>query len=310
MPRAGSRGGRDTRAQKRALPDCFAYSAPLDWRVQFEDKHLLWTKERFAVLIFAVFRELLNPAVLSQRFTPDYVYMEQDTTNDEERYCLLSHRATAQRSVRAKNAVRRGRRPAETDITITRLQELRLPAWVVGTRLKFQNQRWCVAPPIRDRSENKAIQQDAHQLEQQPGSSDQDDFKLQHLRQCLISNRTFVPVSRLIAFWRLDHPDREPDFRDLDASEVFACHCECEESDRARCLNPKHIHWGTAQDNIYHRVVHNTVREEKDEPLVPQARTPAGWQSPSKRGDGSYLRTRARLRRTGRKRLGFDVTKP
>ena len=290
------------------LPITLARAAPISWQVGWSDDRPVLKKKRSKMLVFAILRQLLSPNDLI------LLYEIEDgelwKVDPRPSTCLLSVRGGLPRTLQIRRVNSRGRKTVaeQSDLDLQRkLNEFEVPPWIKGTRLCFQNGRWCVAPPAPSRKKYREWNTRLAKLKKKPGEHAHKIAKLE--REISNSkNVVFTAVSRLLCFAKHGHPNDDPEFVDEPASEVLAVHHACEGSRqaRARCLNVSHIAWGTHTDNAYHRVMHGALTDgtiEKYE-LPAEERRPEDWYPPSRHP--GFVRERKRLSENGSRRLYFD----
>ena len=289
------------------LPGPLADAAPAAWHVGTSRGSPAISDTRMMLLCFGISRELLTPADLIQLYKVEdgLLYSRGDPTGG----CLLSARKGRSRQVHATRTVRRGRKAqgAPTEVEKQKaLARFKLPQWVCGTRLKFQSDRWCVAPP--QPSAAVELLESRLEDEQELGAPCEIDVLREQLKLKKKQRAVFVPVSRLLCFHK--HKGPHTVFgRRSDASRALALHYACTRSpeSRARCLNHHHMAWGSEEDNAYHRVVHGSNADSDSDPdfaMPASQRRPLGWQSPSTLPN--FIRKRDRLKRFGTSKLRFD----
>ena len=278
------------------------------WEIQGSSEAPRLQDEQMEVLLFGILRELLNPSQLSQVYAivqgrPMYKGHLPD-------HCLTSVRKGSPRTV-SDTSVNRLENTTCSEgaelVSEQTLADFELPLWVLGTRLKFQTDRWYVAPP----KVPGIIQTLQTKIRALGHPSDEDGPRLDELIKLqrelnLHKKPVFTAVSRLLCFDRHRHPAFSGIFP---THKVLAVHHACLDTraKRARCVNVDHICWGEARDNIYHRVVHDSeANSSEDEYLQPPLpRRPRNWVSPSKRQDRTYVRLRDRLKEGGSRKLKF-----
>ena len=130
------------------LPLTLARAAPTSWKVRWSDDKPVLKQKRFRMLMFGILRQRLSPKDLILLY--DIEDGELCRVDPRPSVCLLSVREGNPRTVQARRVNSRGRKTIaeqpELDLQ-QRLNKLKVPRWVKGTRLNFQNGRWCVAPP-------------------------------------------------------------------------------------------------------------------------------------------------------------------
>ena len=292
-----------------ALPTGLAFAAPESWEVDWSGSRPKIEEAQMKELVFGVLRELLCPTDLMGLYTyAEHTFWEKDQAPE---WCLLSVRGGGARVLTATREVRRGRQTVfEHEHQERRSQKLNnceLEEWLLGTRLKFQDGRWYVAPPAVAADEREELKEEIIALE---NDQHNDQASLQHLRQRLshIKQPVYTAVSRLLCYHKHKHPNAVAAFARTPINKVLAVHYQCDGSRaaRARCLNAMHICWGDDLDNAYHRVVHGTLA---DPVVLPQychparKRRPATWEPPSDL-DG-FVCERKRLRDRGSRKLYF-----
>ena len=305
-----------------SLPTAFALAVPpfsfggeRAWRVRWRDDSASIPSDRMEQLVFGILREVLSPKDLIQLFT--ITDKELYTRSRIPAHCLLSVRRGQPRTVRATRMKRRGRKTEWSGGESSRkarrqrrLDRYRVAAWVRGMRLKFQDGRWCVAPPKWTKRQLRRLQERLKEL-RDPGEphSDSDESKAERteLRLKHAKKPVFTAISRLLCF--VEHgPPSEEDFGKVSSSEVLAVHHACEGSRdaRARCLNAEHIAWGKHTDNAYHRVLHGALYDgrERKYRLPAKVRRPDNWDPPSQHP--GFVRLRKRLSESGSRRLFFE----
>ena len=239
----------------RYLPRAMAESAPPNWNVDRSSAYPRISGERMGLLVFGILRELLNPKILAQIYLiEDGEPVPRQGRPDE---CMLSVRGGKPRVVGRTGLYRRGRGTDSEGAQFRKennLARLVLPHWVCGTRLKFQTDRWCVAPP-KWTKEISRLEKLITDLPRDEGRLRARKQLLQELRP--LKRPTFTAVSRLICFDRHGHPKVTGGFGRAQTREIMAVHHACSvcRASRARCLNVEHICWGLARDNTYHRVI-------------------------------------------------------
>ena len=286
-----------------------ACAAPSGWDVEWDGRVPFIDDARMHQLVFGILRVLLSPVDLIKLYTVDRG--DPVLRHGRPSECLLSVRMGMPRLIEATGKNRCGRRTNSRGDALRRqnaLAALVLPEWVCGTRLKFQTDRWYVAPPELTESEVEALEKRKEELKKSSGNVDR---VKEQLRQA--HTPTFTAVSRLLCFVMHEHPSRSGDFGGVSVSDVLAVHHRCTgcSKSRARCLNSKHICWGLDTDNAYHRVIHGVLADsdsDQDEyRQPPKKRRPHDWISPSKRKQPhfKFVRLRDRLKETGSRRLLF-----
>ena len=271
------------------------------------------SSDRMEQLVYGILREVLSPKDLMQVFsiTDNTIY-----TNTPDQ-CLLSVRMGKPRTLGRTREKRRGRttkwprgerrRKAKRQL---KLDRYRVAAFVKGTRLKFQDGRWCVAPPKWTKSQlrfNRARLRELKNLPEPHNEADTASAERLEMRLKHAGKPVFTAISRLLCFVK-HGPPREDDFGEVSNSEVLAVHHACEGSRdaRARCLNAEHIAWGKHKDNAYHRVLHGALYDGLEERyrLPAEVRRPDDWEPPSQHP--GFVRLRKRLREKGSRRLYFE----
>ena len=268
-------------------------------------------------LVFGILREVLSPTDLMQLYTISD--KELYTRSHTPGRCLLSVRRGKPRTVQASREKRRGRRTkwsgggarrASQARRQRRLDRYPVATWVKGTRLKFQDGRWCVAPKPWTKGQLRKTQERVTELrdpEQPHGESDEAMAEGFERRLGHAKKPVFTAISRLLCFVERGPPSEE-DFGEVSSSEVLAVHHACEGSRdaRARCLNAGHIAWGEHTDNAYHRVLHGALYDGmlEDYKLPARERRPDDWEPPSQHP--GFVRLRKRLSEKGSRRLYFE----
>ena len=278
-------------APSKLLPEWLAYAAPESWGVDFSQARPQLLSTKYDLLIFAVLRQLLNARDL------DTLFLLEDGDLGVRRPpldCLTSVGPAGPRRTIESTPSRRGRSVAEPSSTAAvrqrKLQDFKLPACMIGIRLKYHKDRWCLAPPAlgvlhRHKLASEVAQSEVADSEQNPDICS----ILNHKRAALSSTPSFRAVSRLLAFWSSGDPLSEVPL--APGTTAHSCHFRCcgSRTKRALCLNPSHISWGDQSCNSYHKVIHDANE-------TPQKLRPHGWVAPSKRPD---------YKRPKRRRLSF-----
>lgn len=292
-----------------ALPSTLARAAPDSWQVNRADGTI--TKKRMKRLEFAILRELLSPKALRRAFK----LSDGRPVRRRSHCCLVSVRQGRARTLEKRGVKVYGRRTQGSEKELRRqgrLKKHKVPEWIVGTRLKFQSGRWCVAPPKISREtigewEARVSELSDPDILEEPEGLEERAMLIERIQNA--ERSVFTPVSRLLCYAKRGHPNDQPEFDETVTSEVMAVHHACEGSRvaRARCLNRKHIVWGDVDDNAYHRVMHGALPDESQSSVMyklPAKKSrPELWHPPSKH-DG-FVPLRKRLREKGSRRLYF-----
>ena len=258
------------------LPDRTIAAAGPQWRTQITSRDTL-SQANFQRWYFEISRLLLPAKALAKAW---FYYPDGPPEFDDCDSCLVSNLGLPKALKKGKPPPRRGRRPSSCDAHVRRLA--RRPnnqPWLAGGVLRFRSSRWSFTPRKLGKQDllDHQAKIDAERAKAETAASPaarqailQDVEDLED--QLIFLRSPAVDVSRLLCFAENGPPP--------DEDRTYAVHYGCTDrnpQNRARCINKKHLCWGSAADNAYHAAEHkqkNSPAQHRPAHYVPPSQEP------------------------------------